>query len=37
MRKFGFSIAFATILTMAAMVLLALSVGAGGGHTSCFS
>ena len=37
MRKFGFSVAFATILTMAAMVLMALPVGAGGSPPCCFS
>ncbi len=37
MRKFGFSVVFATILTMAAMVLMALPVGAGGSGPCCFS
>jgi len=37
MRKFGFSVLLATILTMAAMVLMALPVGAGGGPPCCFS
>jgi hypothetical protein len=37
MRKFGFSVVFATILTMAAMVLMALPVGAGGSAPCCFS
>ena len=37
MRKFGLSLLFATILTMAALVLLALPVGAGGGPPCCFS
>ena len=36
MRKFGFSVLLATILTMAAMVLMALPVGAGG-PPCCFS
>ena len=37
MRKFGLSVVFATILTLAAMVLMALPVGAGGGPPCCFS
>jgi hypothetical protein len=36
MRKFGLSVVFATILTMAAMLLMALPVGAGG-PPCCFS
>ena len=40
MRKFGFSLLLATILTMSAMVLMALQVGAapaGGSPPCCFS
>lgn len=37
MRKFGFSVLIATMLTMAAMLLMALPVGAGGGPPCCFS
>jgi len=36
MRKFGFGVLFATILTLAAMVVMALPVGAGG-PPCCFS
>jgi hypothetical protein len=36
MRKFGYSLLLATILTMAAMMLMALPVGAGG-PPCCFS
>jgi len=37
MRKFGFSLLFATILTVAAMVMMALPAGAGGSAPCCFS
>jgi len=37
MRKFGVSLLFSTILTMAALVLMALPVGAGGSPPCCFS
>ena len=40
MRKFGFSLLFATILTVTAMVTMALQVGAapaGGSAPCCFS
>jgi len=37
MRRFGFGLLLAMILTVAAMVLMALPVGAGGSPPCCFS
>jgi hypothetical protein len=37
MRRFGFGLLLAMILTAAAMVLMALPVGAGGSPPCCFS
>jgi hypothetical protein len=37
MRRIGFGLLLAMILTMAAMVLMALPVGAGGSPPCCFS